>query len=158
MARLSGQLDIVAVGKLRRQPWLAVQEDYLKRLRRYTSVQLFEVKDVVGRRPDAVALQREGESLLRAAGGAHCRIALTPAGREWSSPELAAFLQRRIEIYGRLAFLIGGPAGLSPEVLDACDVTLALSRLTFPHELSRILLLEQLYRAATILSGDPYHK
>lgn len=158
MTRLSGRLDIVAVGKLRRQHWRVAQEDYLKRLRRYTKVQLFEVKDMVGRRPDAVALQREGESLLRAAGGAHHLIALTPAGREWNSHQLAAFLQRRIEIYGRLAFLIGGPAGLSPEVLDACDATLSLSRLTFPHELARILLLEQLYRAATILSGDPYHK
>jgi len=67
-------------------------------------------------------------------------------------------LQRQIQIYGQLAFLIGGPMGFSDEVLTQCDEQLSLSPLTFPHELARVMLLEQLYRACTILGNEPYHK
>ena len=85
-------------------------------------------------------------------------VALSATGRQMDSPGLAAFLQKQIEIYGSLAFLIGGPVGLAAEVLTSCDDTLSLSPLTFPHELARVILLEQLYRAATIISGEKYHK
>ena len=85
-------------------------------------------------------------------------IALTPTGKLRSSPKLASWLQKRVEVYGRLALLIGGPLGFSDEVLAACDEQISLSPLTFPHELARILLLEQLYRACTILAGEQYHK
>ena len=79
-------------------------------------------------------------------------------GRLMDSATLAAFLQRQIETYGHLAFAIGGPVGLSDAVASACQETLALSPLTFPHELARVILLEQLYRAMTILKGESYHK
>jgi 23S rRNA (pseudouridine1915-N3)-methyltransferase len=74
------------------------------------------------------------------------------------SPELADLLQKEVMAYGRLAFLIGGPYGFSDEVLTACHLQLSLSSLTFPHELARIVLLEQLYRACSILNGEKYHK
>jgi 23S rRNA (pseudouridine1915-N3)-methyltransferase len=159
MARLSGKITIVAVGKLQSTHWRTAQQDYLKRLRRYTDVDVIEVKDVVGRSvPDVVAMQREGETLLAAAKDAHRTIALNATGKQLDSPQLADFLRKQIEVYGSVAFLIGGPVGLSPEVLAACDDALSLSSLTFPHELARVILLEQLYRAATILSGEKYHK
>ncbi len=158
MVRLAGKIIIVAVGKLRGD-WRAAQQDYLTRLRRYTDVTLVEVKDAVGHgAPDAVAIQREGEALLIAAKDARRVIALSATGKQMDSPGLADFLRKQIEVYGSLAFLIGGPVGLSPEVLVACDDTLSLSLLTFPHELARVVLLEQLYRAATIISGEKYHK
>ncbi len=157
--RLSGRIDIIAVGKLRSTYWEAAQEEYLRRLQRYTQARLIEVKDLVGQGgPEAVAVQQEGELLLQAAQEASCRIALTPAGTQMDSPGLAAFVQKQVETYGHLAFLIGGPPGLSDAVLQACQVHLALSALTFPHELARIVLLEQLYRAATIIGGEKYHK
>ena len=157
--RLSGKIRIIAVGKLHGAYWRAAQQEYVARLRRYTDVKLIEVKDVVGRgMPDGVALQREGESLLVAAKDARRVIALTATGSPMDSPGLADFLQKQIEIYGSLAFLIGGPVGLSPEVLKSCDDRLSLSPLTFPHELARVILLEQLYRAATIINGEKYHK
>jgi 23S rRNA (pseudouridine1915-N3)-methyltransferase len=157
--RLSGKIMIVAVGKLHGAYWRAAQQDYLARLRRYTDVTLVEVKDAIGRgAPDAVAIQREGESLLAAAKDTRRVIALTANGRQMDSPGLADFLRKQIEIYGSLAFLIGGPVGLAPEVLKICDDTLSLSPLTFPHELARVILLEQLYRAATIIAGEKYHK
>jgi len=159
MARLSGTITVAAVGKLRAAHWRAAQQDYLKRLRRYTQVQLVEVKDAVGRGlPDAVAMQREGAALLTAAKDARRIIALHAAGKQMDSLQLAKFLRKQIEVYGRVAFLIGGPVGLSTEVLEACDDQFSLSALTFPHELARVMLLEQLYRAATILSGEKYHK
>ncbi|MGC9397380.1 MAG: 23S rRNA (pseudouridine(1915)-N(3))-methyltransferase RlmH [Anaerolineae bacterium] len=156
---LTGKITLAAVGKLHGAYWRAAQQEYLARLRRYTDVKLIEVKDVVGRGiPDVVAMQREGEALLAAAKDARRVIALTATGKQMDSPGLADFLQKQIEIYGSLAFLIGGPVGLAPEVLKNCDDTLSLSPLTFPHELARVILLEQLYRAATILSGEQYHK
>ena len=159
MFRLSGHITIAAVGKLRRSHWQAAQDDYLQRLQRYTTVELVELKDVAGRSiPEAVAMQREGAHLLKAAENAGRKIALTPDGKLTSSPELARYLRQQIEVYGRIAFLIGGPTGFAGEVIDRCDEQLSLSPLTFPHELARVILLEQLYRACTILSGEPYHK
>jgi len=157
--RLSGRIAIIAVGKLHGAYWRAAQQEYLARLHRYTDVKLIEVKDVVGRGiPDGVAMQREGESLLAAAKDARRVIALSATGKQMDSPGLADFLRKQIEIYGSLAFLVGGPVGLAPEVLRTCDEMLSLSPLTFTHELARVILLEQLYRAATIINGEKYHK
>jgi 23S rRNA (pseudouridine1915-N3)-methyltransferase len=108
--------------------------------------------------PDAVALGREGDALLKSTAKARRRILLTPDGRAYSSEAFARYLRRQIETYGQLAFLIGGPLGFSPEVTAAADDQLSLSSLTFPHELARVMFLEQLYRAFTILRGEPYHK
>jgi 23S rRNA (pseudouridine1915-N3)-methyltransferase len=159
MGRLGGRLLVAAVGKIKEKHWQAAQADYVKRLNRYTDFQLVEVKDAMGRTvPEAVARQREGEQLLQAVGDMHRLIALSPEGKQMSSPELAEFLQKEVVTYGRLAFFIGGPLGFSDEVLTTCHLQLSLSLLTFPHEMARIILLEQLYRACTILSGEKYHK
>ena len=159
MFRLSGHITIAVVGRLRRSHWQAAQDDYLQRLHRYTTVELVEVKDVAGRTiPDVVAVQREGEQLLKAAENAGRKIALTPGGKLMGSPELASYLRKQVEVYSRIAFLIGGPIGFDGLVIASCDEQLSLSPLTFPHELARVILLEQLYRACTILSGEPYHK
>jgi 23S rRNA (pseudouridine1915-N3)-methyltransferase len=159
MPRLGGRLLVAAVGKIKEKHWQAAQTDYVKRIGRYTDFQLVEVKDAVARSvPEAVARQREGEQLLQATADYHRLIALTPIGKQVDSPELADFLQKEVVAYGRLAFLIGGPYGFSDEVLTACHLQLSLSSLTFPHELARIVLLEQLYRACSILNGEKYHK
>ncbi len=159
MPRLGGRLLVVAVGKIKEKHWQVVQTDYVKRLGRYTDFRLVEVKDAVGRRvPEAVAKQREGEYLLQAVDDGHRLIALTSVGKQMSSLALANVMQKEVMTYGRLAFLIGGPYGFSEEVLAKCHWQLSLSPLTFPHEMARIILLEQLYRACTILNGEKYHK
>lgn len=158
MPRAAGHLTVAAVGRLRERHWQTVQDDYAHRLSRYTDFQLVEVKDAVGRGlPDGVAMAREGEQLRAAAAGARL-VLMTAAGREMTSPELAAWLGEQLERHGRLAFLVGGPVGFDPATTAAADEQLALSRLTLPHELARVVLLEQLYRAFTILRGEPYHK
>lgn len=159
MGRLSGQIWVTAVGKIRKSHWQSAQDDYTERLKRYTQFKLVEVKDAVGKGlPDAAAMQKEGERLLKAAKDANRLIALTPMGVQHTSEELAEYLERQVRVYGRLAFLIGGPLGFSDDVLVQCHDQLSLSTLTFPHELARIMLLEQLYRACTILNNEPYHK
>ncbi|MCC6604632.1 MAG: 23S rRNA (pseudouridine(1915)-N(3))-methyltransferase RlmH [Anaerolineae bacterium] len=159
MSRLNGRLTLAAVGKIKNKAWLAAQDDYVKRLGHYTTLNLVEVKDVVGRSiPDDVAMAREGEQLLQAAADSSRLVALTPTGKLVTSPNLAVWLQNRVEAYGRIAFLIGGPLGFSDDVLAACHEEISLSPLTFTHELARVLLLEQLYRACTILAGEQYHK
>jgi 23S rRNA (pseudouridine1915-N3)-methyltransferase len=159
MARAYGHITIAVVGKIRTRHWLAAQDDYLKRLKHYATVDLIEVKDIVGRGvPDAQAMAREGQQLLDVAARANRTILLDPTGRELDSPQLARDLQSWLETYGGAAFLIGGPLGFAPEVTAAAHESLALSRLTFTHELARVVWLEQLYRAFTILHGEPYHK
>ena len=159
MAKLPGHLAIIAVGKMRTSHWLAAQEAYLARLPHYCDVELLEVRDGVGAGlPDAVALQKEAERLLKVASDSQRLIALTPTGQHTTSENLAKFVAQQLERYGRIAFLIGGPLGFAPEVTQAAHTQLALSYLTFPHELARVLLLEQLYRAFTILNNEPYHK
>ena len=155
----TGQIVVAAVGRLKRSEWQSAQAEYLKRLKRYTSVSVIEVKDAVGRGfPDAVAMRREGDALLKATAKARRRILLSPDGRKLNSEEFAAYLQRQIEHNGHLSFLLGGPLGFAQEVESAAEDSLSLSPLTFPHELARVVFLEQLYRAFTILRGEPYHK
>lgn len=159
MARQMGSITVAAVGKLRHRHWRPHQEDYLERLQRYTAVTLVEVKDVVGKGfPDAVAMEREGDALLQATEGAARRVLVTEKGRLLTSRGLATFLRKQIEIYGHIAFLIGGPLGFAQPVVDAAPEQLSLSPLTLTHEMARVLLLEQLYRAFTIINGEQYHK
>jgi 23S rRNA (pseudouridine1915-N3)-methyltransferase len=159
MPRAIGHVTVAAVGRLKERHWQAAQDDYARRLSRYTDFRLVEVRDAVGKSlPDAVALGREGEQLLAAVPKGTRVILLAAGGQEMSSPELAAYLESRLEAHGDLAFLIGGPLGFDAAVIAASHDRLSLSRLTFPHELARIVLLEQLYRAFTIMHGEPYHK
>lgn len=158
MPRATGHITVTAVGKLRERHWQDAQDEYARRLGRYTDFNLLEVKDAVGKLPDAVAMAREGEGLLAAVPRGARMVLMDPGGRQMTSPELADYLQTQLETHGGLAFLIGGPLGFDPAVTAAAHDRLALSRLTFTHEMARVILLEQLYRAFTILHGEPYHK
>lgn len=159
MIRLPGTLTIAAVGRLRNPHWLAAQQEYAGRLQRYTELTIVEVRDQVGGpTPDQVAVEREGATLLDAVKGISWTIALDAKGKQATSEGFAAYLHKQVAVYRDVAFLIGGPLGHGEELLAACDEHLSLSLLTFPHELVRVMLLEQLYRAMTILSGEPYHK
>ncbi len=159
MPLFPGHIHVIAVGKVQAHYWRAAQEEYVRRLAHYTDLQLQEVKDYVGRGlPDAAAMQKEGELLLQGAPESARLILLSPEGQQTNSPGLARFVEKQLQDYGRIAFLIGGPLGFSDEVVAASHFQLALSPLTFTHELARIILLEQLYRAFTIRNNEKYHK
>lgn len=147
---------IVAVGRLRRGFYSAGCDHYLKRLQAFGRAELIEVKDAHG--SDAQkARAAEGEALLAAGQGR--LVALDEHGRSLRSLELASRLDE-LELAGdsSLTLLLGGAEGLSEQVRAASDETWSLSPLTLPHELARLVVLEQLYRAETIRSGHPYHR
>jgi 23S rRNA (pseudouridine1915-N3)-methyltransferase len=153
------RVRVIAVGT-RMPSWVrSACDEYLVRLRGSLAVALTEIEPAsrrAGGAPRAVA--REGERLLAALLPADHVIALIERGRELTTRELAAWLGSRMQQGEDLAFLIGGPDGLAPEVLARSNYTLALSRLTLPHALARVLLAEQLYRAHCILANHPYHR
>ena len=104
-------------------------------------------------------IDKEGEDILSRTAGAACLIALDERGREFSSIELAALFEKhRMAGTKQITFAIGGYAGLSDQVRDRADVVLALSRMTLTHDLARMLLTEQVYRAFTIIHDLPYQK
>lgn len=134
--------------------------EYLARIARYARVELKNVRPE--RDADAnpaLARRREGERLLAVVPKGAFVAALDPGGRTLSSEELAAAVRKLAEGGVRdIAFLVGGPVGLSEEVKARARLVLSLSRMTMAHEIALVVLCEQIYRAFTILRGEPYHK
>ena len=154
------RITLLVVGKVRGALAAPIQ-DYERRIRHYFSFEVVEVKEepsTRGRTPEQV-MKAEGERLLaRVPEGAEV-VALDRTGRSWSSEDLAEHLERlSVEAQPGMALVIGGAHGLSGEVLGRADRRLSLSTMTLPHELARLVITEQLYRAGTILRGEPYHK
>jgi len=150
---------VVAVGRLR--GWAAEGcEDYLVRLRRYFPVKVTEVpEEDMNRRSPQDVLVAEGERLLkRLPAGSHVVALDREGGKAFSSEGLARRLDS-LGVSGRshVSFVIGGPLGLSPEVLRRADERLSFGKVTLPHALARVVLLEQLYRAVKIGRGEKYH-
>lgn len=150
------KLRLISIGKRSAGPFEEATRLYQKRLSHYLELELVDLPASRKREP-RVALREEGEKILAARGKARLVI-LDAAGKAHDS---LAF-SRRLEAWRReardLLLVIGGDEGLSPEVKAAADETLALGPMTLPHRLARVVLLEQLYRASTILRGEPYHK
>lgn len=133
--------------------------DFQKRLERYCQVRVKVVKERKGRMADQVRIDTEGRDLLEQVEPKSLVVALDRTGRQLDSEAFAALFQQWQGQNRRTAsFVIGGALGLSPEVLAAADLVLSLSLMTFTHEMARLLLLEQVYRAFTILAGSKYHK
>lgn len=154
------RIVLAAVDRGRGGPVQGAVSEYEERLRHYFRYEAFEVPPAG--LPDeraAEARHREGEALGRRLPPDLTLVALTRTGRQWSSMDLARRLGE-CRTYGQpgFAFVIGGAHGLDPDLLKAAGERLALSRMTLPHELARLVLVEQLYRAGTILRGEPYHK
>ncbi len=133
----------------------------MKRLQSYAQVEWIEVKPVrmTKGKPEEEILHLEGQALIRKRGPKDYLVALDRTGRQYGSEEFAGRLEKvAMNASGGITFMIGGPLGLSGDVLAESDEILSLSRFTFTHEMSRVLLLEQIYRAFTILKGEKYHK
>jgi 23S rRNA (pseudouridine1915-N3)-methyltransferase len=153
------RLSLVAVGRLKERFWRDAADEYLKRLAPYASVRVVEIDDRDSGRDEARARAEEGADILRAIPeGAHV-VALAIDGRQRGSEEFAARLSE-LALAGRssVAFVVGGSVGLSADVLARADERLSLGPMTLPHNLARVVLLEQIYRAFRINRGEPYHK
>lgn len=153
------EISILSVGKPGRLMTAAIEE-YERRASRYWKLRMVTVKaETASRnRPVPDVQEAEAERLRAAAEGADV-IALTRQGHAWSSRRLAQELnERAVRGAGDVAFVIGGAYGLHASILSAAWHRLSLSSMTMPHDLARLVLAEQLYRAGTILRGEPYHK
>ena len=149
-------LVIVAFGRVKDKMWQAAAEEYLKRLRPYARIKIEELKAESFSAQNKIAVKKiEGQRLLeflRNYQGTDIYL-LAEAGTEMTSSEFAAWLEKPSR---QIVFVVGGTLGFSSEVARAYP-RLSLSRLTFPHEVARVLLLEQIYRAASIMQGKDYH-
>ena len=157
-------ITVISVGKLKEKPYRQMADEYLKRLSRFGRYEEIELADLPEREGASPAEEekirtREGEAILQRIRPGDRVIALTIPGKQRSSPELAAEIREaKNRGAGRLVFLIGGSLGLGANVLERADGEMSMSRMTFPHQLAKVMLLEQLYRADKISAGERYHK
>ncbi|MCC8176042.1 MAG: 23S rRNA (pseudouridine(1915)-N(3))-methyltransferase RlmH [Bacteroidales bacterium] len=154
------KIVVMAVGKMATDWTARGVEEYSRRVGRYVPFELRVIPDIKSSKklPEARQKELEGEAILaQVQGGDHVCL-LDERGREMTSRELATWLDRMmVTLPKTLCLVIGGPYGFSDAVYARADSKMSLSRLTLPHELARLLLVEQLYRAMTILRGEPYH-
>ena len=157
-------IQIICIGKLKEKYWSEAISEYSKRLSRFCSLEIIELKEA--RLPDkashaeeeAVKME-EGRSILKAIKEGTYVITLEILGKQLTSPELAAKIENlSLEGKSNIAFVIGGSLGLSEEVSKRANFKLSFSKMTFPHQMMRVILLEQIYRSFKINRNETYHK
>jgi len=151
----------VFVGKTQFSDIESAIQRYMDRLVHYVPIQVHTVKaeKVTPKVPEDEIRTRETQRVLKLAGKGSCLVVWDEKGRLFSSVELAQFLDRLMEQATSDVWMItGGPLGVSPRLREEAHAVLSLSRMTFPHDMARLLVVEQLYRAFSILRGEPYHK
>jgi 23S rRNA (pseudouridine1915-N3)-methyltransferase len=143
------------IGKTKDKNWLALQEEYLRRLSHFVKCEIVEIKDQTA----ANLKEIEGKRILENLNQNSFVCVLDVTGRAVSSPDLAREIEKwQNRGLKEVVFIIGGAEGVSSEVAEMADFSLSLSFLTFTHEMARVVMLEQLYRAFTIIKGFPYQK
>lgn len=152
------RITVVAVGRLKERWWRDAAEEYLKRLRPYVSIDVVEVADRDLRAGADRAMREEADAVGRALPADARVVALDAGGTALDSEGLAAWLDERMREGRPIAFVLGGSAGIDPALLARSDDRLSLSPMTFPHQMARVVLLEQVYRSFRILRGEPYHR
>lgn len=158
------KITLVTVGKIKEKFFTDAVDEYKKRLSRYCKLEIIQVADE--KTPDRASQaeerqikEREGERILAQIRDGAYVIALAIEGQMLSSEKLAEKIDRLgIEGKSQIVFIIGGSLGLSEAVMRRADYALSFSKMTFPHQLMRVVLLEQIYRSYRIISGEPYHK
>jgi len=155
------RLKIIWIGKTRNARLQSLTEDYLARTRRMVSCEIAEARDPArSKKTRGEELRRaEAKHLLKLAEGSNRMVVLDEKGKQFSSPEFARWFESEQNQGTReIAFVIGGPEGVSTTVAERACLILSLGRMTWTHEICRVLLLEQIYRAFGILRNIPYHK
>lgn len=151
------KINIVCIGKLKEDYFIKAQTEYLKRLSRFDSISIIECPEANPSKSIEEQCNIEGENILSKTHG--LMVALDIKGKKFSSEAFANFIEnKRVEGVSEISFVVGGSNGLSDEVKKKADILFSFSDMTFPHQLFRIMLLEQIYRAETILNHIPYHK
>ena len=158
------KITLVTVGKIKEKYYTAAIEEYSKRLSRYCKLEIIQVADEktpdnAGEALETQIKEKEGDRILASIRDGACVIALAIEGKMLDSVELSQKIDRLgVSGTSHIAFVIGGSLGLAPAVMKRANYALSFSRMTFPHQLMRVVLLEQLYRSYRILKNEPYHK
>ena len=158
------KITILCVGKLKEEYWRQACAEYSKRMTRFADFSIIEVNEE--RMPDEPSqaqientLRKEGERLIAKMPSGSAVIPMCIEGRQYDSPSLAAEIEDLASAgYSHIFFVIGGSWGLSDEVKKCAKIKLSMSKMTFPHQLARVMLCEQIYRAFQISGGGKYHK
>lgn len=153
------KITFISVGSVKKAYIKEGVDEYLKRIKNYSTVTAVEVKEESSspKTPRETTLKKEGERILSKLGKGDFVVALADKGREFTSAAFSSFISDFMTGGGRnLVFITGGAFGLHPEVYDAADMVLSLSRMTFPRDLARLVATEQVYRAFTIIRNEPY--
>lgn len=158
------KITILAVGKVKEKYFTGAIQEYSKRLSRYCKLELIEVADEktpdkASQREEELIRQKEGERLKKYIREDAYVIALAIEGKQTTSEGFAEKIHTLgVQGQSHIVFVIGGSIGLAPELLNRADEKLSFSKMTFPHQLMRVVLLEQIYRGYRIINGEPYHK
>ena len=158
------KITIISVGKIKEKYFVDAINEYSKRLSKYCKLNIVEVKDEKTKEnasvtEEDIVKETEGKRILEKISDSSKVIALAIEGVEYDSVELAKQLgSYRLSGTSDLTFIIGGSLGLHKSVLDRADLKLSFSKMTFPHQMMRVILLEQIYRSFRIINNEPYHK
>ena len=153
------KVELILVGRTVSKEFTKIMDDYRERITHYLPFTLTTIPELKNTKSLSEEQQKsaEGELILKQLQPSDTVVLLDERGREPRSMELAAWLEKKQQSARRLVFVIGGPYGFSPAVYERANEQLSLSRLTFSHQMVRAIFLEQLYRACTIIKGEPYH-
>ena len=154
------RLELLFLGKTRETYLSSGIDDFAKRLSRYIKVEIKTIKEgkIKKGEPENFLIEKESKILMQNVQGDYL-VCLDRTGKQMDSLALAAQMERwEMQGQKKITFVIGGPLGLSATILKKADLVLSLSPMTFTHDMTRLLLLEQLYRACTIKAGEKYHK
>ena len=156
-------IRIICVGKFKEKYWEAASAEYIKRLGAYCSISVTEVREEklpanASAADERNVIDAEGRSILSKVAKGDWVIALDVRGRELSSEDIAGKIRETAFTHSTIDFIIGGSLGLSDEVKRRADLRLSFGKITLPHQLARVVLLEQIYRAFKINAGETYHK
>ncbi|CUP79276.1 MAG: 23S rRNA (pseudouridine(1915)-N(3))-methyltransferase RlmH [Clostridium baratii] len=157
-------ITLVTVGKLKEKYLKQAIDEYSKRLSRYCKLDIIELPDEktpdnASEKEEAQIKEKEGRAILSKIKDNSYVVAMDLKGKQLTSEELSSFVERcGVKGNSNIVFVIGGSLGLSDEVIKRADYKLCFSKMTFPHQLFRVMLLEQVYRAFRIMKNEPYHK
>lgn len=150
-------IKIISLGKVKEKYLQDGIDEYIKRISKYTQVKIIELEDE-GIKDDKVALKKEKEKILKYLNTKDYIIVLDISGKEMTSLEFADKIDKTLIINSDITFIIGGSYGLDEEIKSLSNYRLSFSKMTFPHQLFRLILLEQIYRAYKINHNEEYHK
>jgi len=150
-------IKIICIGKLKENYLKEAAEEYLKRLKKYNTIELIELSDSPVD-DERIALEKEKDQILKHIKPKEYLITLEIEGKELSSIELADKIDKTLITNSDITFIIGGSYGIHPSIKQLSNYKLSFSKMTFPHQLFRILLLEQIFRSYKILNNEKYHK